>query len=99
MADPLYLQKLSRLFAEFKESGDAKRLGYADAGEMRERFPEFYFDHVHPYIGEGLVYLGKTQVGQQWIANLHHHVHPDGTDAMSDHSSGVARMPKLVTRR
>ncbi len=99
MADPLYLQKLSRLFAEFKESGDAKRLGYADAGEMREGFPEFYFDHVHPYIGEGLVYLGKTQDGQQWIANLHHHVHPDATDVMSDHSSGVARMPKLVTRR
>ena len=98
MADPLYLPKLSRLFAEFKETGEAQRLGFANSGELREGFPEFYFDQVHPYLGEGLVYLGKTQDGQQWIANLHHHVLPDGPEFKLDHSGDVVPLPKLAVR-
>ncbi len=75
MGEPMYLQKLSRLFAEFRETGDAERMGFANAGELRAGFPEFFYDYVYPYVTEGLRYLRKTQDGQQWIASLFHHLH------------------------
>ena len=75
MGDPMYLQKLSRLFAEFRETGDAQRLGYANAGELRAGFPEFFYEYVYPYITEGLRLLRKTQDGQHWTASLFHHLH------------------------
>ena len=75
MGDPLYPQKLSRLFIEFVETGEANRLGYANPAELREGYPAFFNEQVYPYITEGLRYLRKTQEGQQWIANLFHHVH------------------------
>ena len=75
MGDPMYLQKLSRLYAEFRETGDAQRLGYANAGELRAGFPEFFYEYVYPYITEGLRWLRKTQDGQHWIASLFHHLH------------------------
>jgi len=87
MADPLYPKKLSRLFSEFVETGEAERLGYANSAELRIGFPEFFYSQVYPYITEGLRYLRKTQEGQQWIANLFHHVHEleaEGGEASSD---------------
>lgn len=75
MGDPLYMQKLSRLFVEFVECGEARRLGYSNAGELRAGYPEFFHDHVYPYITEALKLLRKTQEGQQWTASLFHHLH------------------------
>lgn len=77
MGDPQYLHKLSRLYAEFVETGDAQRQGYNNAGELRAGYPDFFFEHVYPYITEGLKYLRKTQAGQQWVTNLFHHVHSE----------------------
>jgi len=74
MADPQYIQKLSRLFFEFSETGEAERLGYQNAGELRADYPTFFFERVRPYISEGLRFLRKTQEGQIWIANLFSHV-------------------------
>ena len=75
MGDPLYPQKLARLYAEFVETGEADRLGYRNSTELRLGYPDFFYTQVYPYITEGLRYLRKTQDGQQWIANLFHHVH------------------------
>lgn len=75
MGDPLYPNKLSRLFQEFVETGEAERLGYGNVDELRLGYPEFFYDQVFPYISEGLRFLRKTQDGQQWIANLFLHVH------------------------
>lgn len=75
MGDPLYPKKLSRLYSEFLETGEAQRLGYHNSAELREGFPEFFYEQVYPYITEGLRFLRKTQEGQQWIANLFHHVY------------------------
>ncbi|MDG2277304.1 MAG: hypothetical protein P8L31_05040 [Pseudomonadales bacterium] len=80
MADPQYLQKLSRLFAEFVEIGEARRLNFKHAGDLRTNFPEFFYNQVHPYIGSGIDYLKRTQDGQQWIANLYHHLHVNSPD-------------------
>lgn len=75
MGDPLYPNKLSRLFQEFVETGEAERLGYNNVEELRLGYPEFFYEQVYPYISEGVRFLRKTQDGQQWIANLFHHVH------------------------
>ena len=74
MADPVYIQKLSKLYMEFLETGEAERLGYENAGELRAEYPAFFFEQVRPFVSEGLRYLRKTQEGQLWIANLFSHV-------------------------
>lgn len=93
MGDPQYLQKLSRLFAEFIETGEANRLGFSNAGGLRRSFPEFFFNQVHPYIGEGIALLKRTQDGHGWIANLYHHLHvnQDRRDLFPE-----VRAPELV---
>ncbi len=74
MADPQYIQKLAKLYTEFSETGEAERLGYADAGALRAAYPGFFFERVRPFVSEGLRFLRKTQEGQLWIANLFNHV-------------------------
>ena len=93
LADPQYLQKLSRLYAEFVETGEAARLGYKNPGELRAGFPNFFYEQVHPYIGDGVAYLKRTQHGHQWIANLYHHLHIDESNADLDPK---IRAPELV---
>ncbi len=93
MADPQYLQKLSRLYAEFVETGDAERQEFANTGALRTGFPEFFYEQVHPYIGEGINYLKRTGEGQQWIANLYHHLHVSHDSRESDPK---LRAPELV---
>lgn len=93
MADPQYLQKLSRLFAEFVEIGEAERLHYSHVGELRTNFPEFFYSQVHPYIGAGIEYLKRTQEGQQWVANLYHHLHINSDDQAAHPK---LRAPELI---
>lgn len=93
MADPQYLQKLSRLYAEFVETGEAQRMGFTNPGELRAGFPHFFYEQVHPYIGDGVAYLKRTQHGHQWIANLYHHLHIDESNADLDPK---IRAPELV---
>ena len=75
MGDPLYQKKLPRLYSEILETGEASRLGYATADDLRAQYQDFFYARVYPYITEGLKFLRKTQDGQQWIANLFHQVH------------------------
>lgn len=75
MADPNYQMKQSRLFAEFKETGEAERLGYASPAELRSDFPTFFYRQVYPYLGPALDYLSLTRDGEQWVANLIRHLH------------------------
>ncbi len=84
MGDPAYGNKQARLFWEFQETGEAARLGYSNPAELRADFPEFFYERVYPYLSESLAYLHKTPDGQQWIANLFHHVHARGGSNASD---------------
>jgi len=77
LADPQYIQKLSKLYHEFQETGEADKLGYANAGELRADYPRFFFNQVRPYISEGLRFLRLTQDGQLWVANLFSHVYSE----------------------
>jgi hypothetical protein len=89
MADPQYLQKLTRLYAEFVETGDASRMGITSAGDLREAFPDFFYDQVHPYLGPSVAYLKRTPQGQQWLANLYRHLDANESeqgDEITDHT-------------
>jgi len=93
MADPEYRQKLSRLFAEFNETGEAVRLGLNNAGELRDGFPEFFYNQVQPYIGTGVEYLKRTQEGRGWVANLFQRLQANSESPQLD---PVRRAPELV---
>ena len=98
MADPDYVLKLSRLFQEFQETGAAEAMGYSNAGQLRESYPEFFYRDVYPFIGEGLHYLRQTREGQQWIANLFHHVHSEQRRAPGVGPERSGKPPASVTR-
>ncbi len=70
MADPQYRQKLSRLYAEFVETGEARRLGVTSPGDLHDSFPAFFSSQVQPYIGTAVEYLQYTREGQGWLENL-----------------------------
>lgn len=91
MGDPQYLRKLSRLYAEFRESGDDRRLGYSNAGDLRASYPDFFEEQVYPRITAALRYLSRTREGQQWTASLYAHVH---AEQASDGFSGPERSPQ-----
>lgn len=71
LADPRHTQKQSRLFEEFRETGMAETLGYADAGDLRAQYPEFFWKIALPLMQDGLAHLRRTGEGRAWIARLH----------------------------
>ncbi len=74
LSDPRYLKKVSALFYEFEEIGFNDRVGYQTPGDLRRKYPSFYWDIIYPYIKDSLNYLSLTQEGQQIVANLYSHV-------------------------
>ncbi|MFT7221250.1 MAG: hypothetical protein ACI8Z1_002872 [Candidatus Azotimanducaceae bacterium] len=74
LGDPQYHRKISSLFAEFKETGQAAKMGYTTAADLREGYPRFFWDVVTPFITEGVRLLRRTQAGQKWVANLYANV-------------------------
>jgi hypothetical protein len=74
LADVNYLRKIPALFAEFNEIGTNKKLGYRSPADLRDKYPEFFWTAVRPYIADGLRYLSITQEGKLWISNLYSHV-------------------------
>jgi hypothetical protein len=93
MADPGYPVKQARLFAEFQETGEARRLGLTSAAELRATFPTFFYQQVYPYITTALDYLGLTRQGRLWTANLFHHLH-GGAVSLPERISQWAEMPE-----
>jgi hypothetical protein len=71
LADPFYHRKLTALFAEFTEIGQAEKLGCKSAADLGMIFTDFFTLQVEPYIGDAIRYLELTTEGKQWIANLH----------------------------
>ncbi|MEG4391664.1 Npun_R2479 family HD domain-containing metalloprotein [Microcoleus sp. BROC3] len=70
LSDPRYLQKIAALFYEFEETGQNLVLGYQNPGELRDGYPNFYWNVVYRYIKDAIGYLELTQQGKQIVANL-----------------------------
>jgi len=81
LADPQYIRKISSLFAEFKETGQAAKMSYTNASDLRTGYPGFFWNVVTPFIGEGLRYLRRTQEGQSWVASLYANVFTEEHEA------------------
>ena len=74
MGDPFYHRKISCLYHEFVEIGMAAQLGYGSPMDLVEKYPEFFWSQVQPYIGPALRYLEQTIEGKQWVAQLYNHL-------------------------
>ena len=70
MGDPNYVAKLSSLFVEFKENGEADRLGFSSVAELRADSEAFFNQQIAPYLPEALKLLRATDEGQAWVASL-----------------------------
>jgi len=101
MGDPKYPMKQARLFSEFHETGEARRLGYENAAELRADFPTFFYRQVHPYLPAALEYLRMTPEGEQWIANLTRHLHGERMESERVRRETVipASLEELMERR
>ena len=74
LADPMYDEKIPRLYYEFKEAGTDVKLGYNSPQDLRDEFPGFYLNFVRPNINKALIYLQATEQGREWISGLNYHV-------------------------
>ena len=74
LGDPSYLRKANALFCEFRETGVAKALGYASPADVIEKYPDFFWRSVSPYIAPAVQFLEVTVDGRTWLANLYANV-------------------------
>ena len=74
LADPLYPRKLNALYQEFVETGVHQKLGYTNPADLADKYPQFYWGKVEPYLCDALRYLDMTMEGKQWTATLHSHI-------------------------
>ncbi len=81
LADPSYIRKISALFSEFKETGQAAKMGYTTAADLRAGYPKFFWEVVTPFISDAIRFLRRTQEGQKWVANLYANVFTEEHEA------------------
>ena len=74
LGDPMYPKKANALFYEFEEVGLNRQLGYSSPADLIDKYPAFFWNSVSMHIGDGIKLLNLTVSGQQWVANLHHHI-------------------------
>jgi len=74
MGDPFYHRKINGLFHEFSEIGMAQKLGYDSPADLIDKYPDFFWSQVQPYIGPAIGHLEQTIEGKQWIAQLYNNI-------------------------
>ena len=74
LGDPHYLRKANALYYEFEEIGLNGQLGYGSPADLVDKYPQFYWDTVSPYIQNAIRYLNVTSSGRQWINGLYSNV-------------------------
>jgi hypothetical protein len=74
LGDPNYIRKSNALYFEFDEVGLNSQLGYESPADLVDKYPQFYWNSVAPYVQTAIKYLHVTAAGRQWIANLYSNV-------------------------
>jgi hypothetical protein len=74
LGDPHYIRKANALFYEFEEAGLNRQLGYESPADIVNKYPQFYWNSVAPYVQKAIRYLNVTAQGRQWVANLYSNV-------------------------
>ena len=85
LGDPFYPNKANALYRELEEAGKTRQLGYSCPADLVEKYPQFYWSYVSSHIEEGKKYLGFTDPGRQWIANLNDHLFRAEHSRLSTH--------------
>ena len=65
------MRKANTLYYEFEEIGLNKQLGYETPADLVDKYPQFYWNSISPYIQVAIRYLNVTSSGRQWIAGLY----------------------------
>ena len=74
LGDPHYLRKVNALFYEFEEIGINKQFGYETPTDLRDLYPQFFFNGVSAHLQQAIRYLNVTSSGRLWIAGLYSNV-------------------------
>mgnify|MGYP006278517467 CR=1 FL=1 len=71
LSDQRYLNKLAAVFFELEENGPEYRQDYQEPGDLVRGYPDFFHDHVAPYLGPSLDYLSQTAAGREVVTQLY----------------------------
>ena len=71
LGDPHYIRKANALYYEFEEAGLNRQLDYGNPADLVDRYPQFYWNMISPFIQTAIPYLQVTSNGRQWVANLY----------------------------
>ena len=74
LGDPHYIRKANALYYEFEEVGLNRQLGYESPADLVNKYPQFYWRSVEPFVQTAIRHLHVTATGRQWIANLYSNV-------------------------
>jgi hypothetical protein len=74
LGDPHYIRKANALYFEFEEAGLNRQLGYENPADLVDKYPQFYWSSVAPYVQTAIRHLHVTASGRQWIANLYSNI-------------------------
>ena len=74
LGDPHYLKKANALYHEFEEIGLNRQLGFESPADLIDKYPQFYWSNVSPYLQDAIRYLNVTSSGRQWINGLYSNV-------------------------
>ena len=84
LSDPHYLSKLPALYQEMEENGLHEVQGLTCATDLRDTYPDFFAEHVAPYVSEALDALRGTERGRAWLDSLARNVETSVWDGAAD---------------
>ena len=74
LGDPHYIRKANALYYEFEEAGLNAQLNYGSPADLVDRYPQFYWNMISPFIQTAIRYLQVTSSGRQWVSNLYSNI-------------------------
>ena len=74
LGDPHYIRKANALYFEFEEAGLNRQLGYQGPADLVDKYPQFYWNSIAPFVQTAIRYLDVTAGGRQWVANLYSNI-------------------------
>lgn len=74
MGDPGYINKLSKLYLEFNETGAAEAMQVTCPGDLKHTYPQFFWSMVYTHIEDHIRVLERSARGKKWVTSLYKNV-------------------------
>lgn len=88
--DLLYVKKISSLFVEFEETGIAIEMGYSSGADLRQKYPEFFWNNISHLLADAVKYLRVTPSGMKCLSNLFTNIY------MEDNFLNLSELERLI---